>query len=111
MNLTKKLWVGILLLVFLSPLGVILPAYFKAGAAWGEWSPQEIQQKAGYLPQGLIRLANFWKAPLSGYLIQGWEAKGIFALCMANLLSAIIGVAVIIGLTWLVAKMWVKPHD
>ena len=37
MRTTSKLWLGVIILAFLSPLGLLLPEYFKAGDAWGEW--------------------------------------------------------------------------
>ena len=37
MKTINKLWVLIVILAMLAPLGVILPAYFKSGPAWGEW--------------------------------------------------------------------------
>jgi len=63
MPLTKKLWIGIFVLIVLTPLGIILPAYFKAGGAWGEWDPGTLQKLAGYLPQGLHKFSGFWDAP------------------------------------------------
>jgi hypothetical protein len=33
----KRLWCGLLVLILISPLGLILPGVFKSGAAWGEW--------------------------------------------------------------------------
>jgi len=34
MTLIKKLWLGIAVLIIITPLGLILPDYFKAGGAW-----------------------------------------------------------------------------
>jgi hypothetical protein len=37
MKTINKLWILIAILVILTPVGIILPAYFKSGPAWGEW--------------------------------------------------------------------------
>ena len=64
MRITTKLWIGIGLLAILSPIGLLLPAHFNAGAAWGEWGKDEIQKLVGYIPEGLNKLTSFWRAPL-----------------------------------------------
>ncbi len=72
MKISSKLWLGILILALLSPLGIIIPEYFKAGSAWGEWGVAEIQKLAGYIPRGLERLSSLWQAPLPDYAFKGW---------------------------------------
>ena len=47
MKLTTKFWIGIVVLIVLSPLGLILPEHFKAGSAWGEWGADEMQKLVG----------------------------------------------------------------
>ena len=37
MKIITKLWIGMIVLICLSPLGLLIPEHFKAGAAWGEW--------------------------------------------------------------------------
>ncbi len=61
----KKLGLGLLILALFTPLGVILPEKFKAGGAWGEWGPEELQKLLGYVPAGLKRTAHLWKWLLS----------------------------------------------
>jgi len=41
---TKRLWWGLILLILISPLGLVLPEVFKSGPAWGEWSLEEIEK-------------------------------------------------------------------
>ena len=77
MTVTKKLWIGIAVLIILTPLGLILPDYFKAGDAWGEWGSDTIQKLVGYVPQGIEKLSNLWNAPLPDYSFKGWEDKGM----------------------------------
>ncbi len=77
MKITTKLWLGLVILIALSPLGLFLTEHFKAGAAWGEWGIDEIQKLVGYIPQGLAKLSNIWSAPFPDYAFKGWEEKGL----------------------------------
>jgi len=54
-------------MIILSPVGILLPRYFKAGTAWGEWSEQEMRRAAGYVPDGIKRIGSIWHAPLPDY--------------------------------------------
>lgn len=96
MKITVKLWIGMAVLIILSPLGLILPEYFKAGAAWGEWSVDEMQKLVGYIPQGLEKFANIWNSPMPDYAFRGWEEKGLLHMSFAYIASAIIGIGVIV---------------
>ena len=74
---TRPLWIGLGLLMLLTPLGVL-----AAGKAWGEWSASdfadsrmrlEIAEVSGHeappqdAPAGLRRLSSFWTAPMPDY--------------------------------------------
>ena len=111
MKLTTKLWIGIATLIFLSPLGLMLPAHFKAGSAWGEWSADEMQKLVGYAPAGLQKLSELWKAPMPDYAFKGWEEKGLAHLSVAYIFSALIGIVVIVGLTMIIGKLLAKKQD
>jgi hypothetical protein len=104
MKATIKLWIGLAALVVLSPLGLILPAKFSAGSAWGEWSGEEMQQLVGYVPAGMSRLASLWKAPMPDYALKGQQAAPLGALSMSYILSGVVGVAVVVLLTILLGK-------
>ena len=111
MTLTRKLWIGIGVLLVLSPLGLILPDYFKAGPAWGEWGMDEVQKMTGYVPKGFQRLSALWKAPLEGYAFQGWEGKDLFSTSFAYIISAIAGIAIIAGVAFLIGRVLAKEHE
>ena len=66
MKTITKFLIGLVVLIILSPLGVILPEHFKAGSAWGEWGSDEMQKLVGYVPTGLAKLSGLWSAPLPG---------------------------------------------
>ncbi len=93
-------WGAIVLLVLLTPLGLLAP-----GTAWGEWGRSELEQLGlGYIPAGFDRWSNLWSAP-----IQGYELKELGNPTIAYMFSAIVGialtVAVIVGLAWLVGRL------
>ncbi len=108
MNVPKKGWIVLAILMVLAPLGLILPAHFQAGTAWGEWGVDEIKQLAGYIPQGLAHLTALWPAPLPDYAFRGWEAKGLGQLSLAYMMSALLGMAVIVGVVWVIGKKLAK---
>jgi hypothetical protein len=111
MKITTKLWIGLAILILLSPLGLFLPEHFKAGSAWGEWGTEEIQKMVGYIPQGLKKLAALWNAPIPDYAIKGWEEKGLPHLSFAYIISAIVGIAFIVILILLIGKFLAKKND
>ncbi|MDD2752478.1 MAG: PDGLE domain-containing protein [Candidatus Omnitrophica bacterium] len=111
MKLTAKLWIGVAILVILSPLGLMFPEHFKAGSAWGEWGVDEIQKLIGYVPKGLEQFSSFWKAPLPDYAFSGWEEKGLAGLSFAYIISAIIGIAVVVIIALSVGKWLAKKGD
>jgi len=111
MKITKKLWIGLGILILLSPLGLILPERFKAGSAWGEWGAQEIKTLVGYIPRGFEKLSNLWHAPLSDYAFKGLEEKGLPRLSFAYIISAILGIFVVVILVLFLGKFLSKKGD
>ena len=110
MKLMTKMWIALGVIILLSPLGLILPDHFKAGSAWGEWGSDEIQKMVGYVPQGLARLGENWKAPMPDYAFKGWEEKGLTHLSLAYIVSAVLGVVLIALSTWLLGR-WLTKKD
>jgi cobalt/nickel transport protein len=97
MKTTNKLWLGLIVLIALSPLGLFLPEHFKAGSAWGEWRID-------------TKLANLWKAPMSDYAFKGWEEKGLGHLSLAYVASAVLGIAIIVALTLFIGRILANKH-
>jgi cobalt/nickel transport system permease protein len=88
----RGLWVGLVVLVVASPLGLLAP-----GTAWGEWGTEELS-KMGLkaIPAGLEKLSTLWGAPLAGYDLP--------ALGNANfgyILSAFLGIGITALVVWL----------
>ena len=111
MKTVTKFWIGIAILIILSPLGLILPEHFKAGSAWGEWGADEMQKLVGYIPQGLEKLSSFWNAPMPDYAFKGWEEKGLPHLSFAYIISAAVGVGIIIVIVFAIGKILAKKDD
>ena len=111
MKLTTKFWIGIGVLIILSPLGLILPEHFKAGSAWGEWGADEMQKLVGYVPKGLEKLSALWNAPMPDYAFKGWEEKGLSHLSFAYIMSAIIGIGIIVLVMIGIGKLLAKKGD
>lgn len=111
MKITTKLWIGIGILIVLSPVGLILPEYFKAGSAWGEWGAEEIKGLIGYIPRGLEKLSSLWNAPMPDYAFQGWEEKGLQSLSLAYIVSAIVGIGISILVVLVIGKLLTRKDD
>jgi hypothetical protein len=105
----RKLWIGIGILVVLSPLGIIIPAYFGAGGAWGEWSLDQIEKMAGFVPEGMKRMAGVWKAPMTNYAVPG-QGQGPAHSGIGYVLTAVIGIAVTAGIVYLLAKILARKN-
>ncbi len=91
---TARLFIGLGILAILSPLGLM-----ASGTAWGEWGVEEFSKMLGYVPQGLARLSDLWKAPIPDYSVPGLgEVSGY-------VLSAFIGMALIIIITWGIGRI------
>lgn len=108
MKVIAKLWIGVGLLVLFSPLGLILPAYFKAGGSWGEWDADKMKGLVGYMPQGLEKLSCLWSAPIRNYVFKEWEEKGLGGLSFSYIASAIIGIIVTACVIILIGKVLSK---
>jgi len=110
MKITTKLWIRIVILIGLSPLGFLLPKHFQAGVAWGEWGSDEINKLVGYVPKGLEKLSSLWKAPIPEYAFCGWKEKGLVQLSFAYIVSAGVGIIAVVLLVWLIGKILIKKQ-
>lgn len=90
----RWLWVGLAVLVLLSPLGLL-----ASGTAWGEWGVEELEGMGlGFVPEGLAQWEGFWGAPLPDYSVGDWEPA------LAYILSGAAGVLLIALSTWLLTR-------
>lgn len=110
MKIIPKIWIFIGVLIILSPLGLLLPAHFKAGSAWGEWGAGQMRQLVGYVPKGLEKFSKVWKAPLPDYAFRGWEQKPLLSLSLAYIFSAAIGIIICIGVVVILGRFLSKKN-
>lgn len=100
----RKLWIGLLILALLTPLGILIPQWFGAGSAWGEWSAEELKDLVGYVPVQLARLGNLWHAPLPDYASPSAESAGTAAQGAWYVISALLGAGAVAALALLLGK-------
>lgn len=103
----KKLWIGLIILALLTPLGIILPEKFKAGGAWGEWGTKELEKLIGYVPEGLKRLADLWKPLISDYNFGG-EGASITVQVISYIVSAILGILAVGLVIYVISRLLLK---
>ncbi len=88
----RWLWVGLVVLIVASPLGLLAP-----GTAWGEWSTKELAALGlGAVPEGLAKLSSLWGAPLARY-----DLPALGNTNLGYILSAAVGIAIVALVVWL----------
>lgn len=101
-KIIRNLSIGLLVLIIFAPLGLL-----AVGETFGEWGPEEVGEKLGYVPSGLEDLADVWSAPLPDYAFpNGGESMTIAS--AAYILSGVIGVVVCGGLLYFIGKKAAK---
>jgi cobalt/nickel transport system permease protein len=92
----QSLRYGVGVLALLSPLGIVLPWLFGAKSAWGEWTPRELERLIGFVPAGVERLGEVWRAPFPEYAFAGLAQGGLLLSSLAYLVSAALGIAAVV---------------
>src|SRR3990170_7350023 len=87
-NPFKPLWIGLIILIILTPLGLL-----AKGTAWGEWASEELIALLGYVPEGLKGLEGLWTSLMPDYNIPGFDSPVKSAL--GYVISAALGSALI----------------
>lgn len=103
----KKLWIGLIIMALLSPLGIILPQKFNSGDAWGEWGTDTLEKFLGYVPEGLKKMADIWKAPIADYNL-GVENASLTVQIFSYIISGILGIALVGGVVYLITKFLLR---
>ena len=67
-----------------------------------------INKVVGYIPQGLGKIAALWNAPVPDYAFKGWENAGLSKLSFAYIVSAGVGIILVAGCVYLIAKFLTK---
>ena len=97
----RWLWAGFAVLVLLTPIGVLAP-----GTAWGEWGAGELKAVLGFVPPGLAEVGTAWTAAIPDY-----APPYIANPLMGYLVAALLGSALVVGLTWLIGKLLSRGPD
>ena len=109
-QLQKKLWIGLIVLALLSPLGLLLPRLFNAEEAWGEWGPETLRKLLGYVPERLRQTADIWKAPFAGYSPAPDHPSLLFQVA-GYILSALLGLVLILFVIYMFKRFLTKHAD
>ncbi|MEN6463020.1 MAG: PDGLE domain-containing protein [Syntrophomonas sp.] len=96
----RKLWTALGVFIILSPLGLI-----ATGTAFGEWGTDQLKEEVGFVPAGLAKFADLWHHVLlpdySVHVLGSSTAGSV----VGYILSAIIGVALIVAVFTVFSKM------
>lgn len=94
-------------MALLTPLGILLPEKFKAEEAWGEWGVEKLEKVLGYVPEGLKKLADFWKAPIPDYNFGG-EGASMTLQAISYIASGLLGIGVCAFVVFMVSRFMAK---
>ena len=108
-KIQKKLWTGLLIMALISPLGILLPKMFGSGGAWGEWGTNTLKTLIGYVPEGMRKTAELWKAPLADYSF-GADGSSIGIQMFSYIVSGILGIAVVVFVIYIILNI-VKNNE
>jgi cobalt/nickel transport protein len=103
----KKLWAGLVVLALVTPIGIILPRLLNSGDAWGEWGTETLEKLVGFVPEGLKKYAEFWKAPVPGYNFGGGDGSMAVQL-VSYIVSGIIGIIAVALVIYIIYRLVLK---
>ncbi len=103
----KKLWIGLLVMALLTPLGILIPEKFNAGGAWGEWGANKLEKLLGFVPEGLKKLAALWKAPIPGYNLGGGGAS-VTCQVISYIASGLLGIGICAFVVFMISRFMAK---
>ena len=94
-------------MAFISPIGIILPELFNSGDAWGEWGTETLEKLLGFVPEGLRKYTDFWRAPFPDYNLGG-EDGSMTVQVISYVASGIIGILIVTAVIYLISKVVLK---
>ncbi len=103
----KRLWIGLLIMALMTPLGILLPGVFKAEEAWGEWGIEKLERLLGYVPEGLRKLAGLWKAPVPDYNFGG-EGASLTLHVISYIVSGLLGIGICAFIAFLISRFMAR---
>lgn len=106
----RPFWFALIVMALASPLGLYLPELLEAGAAWGEWSLEEVKRMVGYAPSGMEQISDLWKAPVPDYAFRGQEDAPRAHRSLSYIFSALLGIG-LCGGTALALTRWLTKRE
>ncbi len=103
----KRLWIGLFIMALLTPLGILLPEKFNAEDAWGEWGIDKLEKLLGFVPEGLKKLTDLWKAPIPDYNLAGEGASKTLQV-ISYTASGLLGIGVCILIVFIISRFIAK---
>ena len=101
-KIIRNLSIGLIILMIFAPLGLL-----AVGETFGEWGPEEVKEKLGFVPPGIEELSDLWSAPMPDYAFTGGDESMTMS-SVAYIMSAVIGVVVCGGLLYFIGKKAAK---
>lgn len=89
----RPLWAALVLLVILTPIGLI-----ASGTPWGEWGAEELGRLVGFVPSGMEGLEGAWRGAAPEY--------GAGHGALGYIVSAAAGSAGAVFLIYLAGRLW-----
>jgi hypothetical protein len=88
-------------------VGILLPMFFNTGDAWGEWSARTVKDLIGYVPHGLAKYSEVWKAPLTDYTLNSGD-KSVVHQSGFYIVSGIIGATLTYIVMLIISKIIIR---
>lgn len=104
MKENKKIILLFALLVALLPAGILIPRFFHAGDAWGEWSVKSVKEQTGMEPSGMKKSADTYEAPMPDYSVEK-DNQSLWASSANYIVSGLVGTGIIFALTFISVKL------
>jgi len=103
-GIKKKYWYALIALIIFAPIGLL-----AQGTAFGEWSGTDLKAKIGFIPQGMVRFGDKWKALLPDYSIPGFDSD-FFKSALGYIFCAIVALAIILIITTIISFLMKRKN-
>lgn len=103
-NFGKKTLKYLIVMAFLTPVGIFLPEILKGGDAWGEWDTETLKTMLGYVPKGLEKLSNIYSSIIPDYTVKGLDSN-LFLQSVSYIISAFVGLILCYLFVYLIYKL------
>ncbi len=94
-------------MALITPLGIILPEKFGARGAWGEWGIEKLEKLLGFVPEGLKKLTDVWRAPIRDYNFGGAGPSKTLQV-FSYVASGFLGIVVCVLIVFIISRFITK---